>query len=138
MDTFCKQCGTKCVPNGCNTGYGIDKDGCKICFACCGKNDLETMRKTGVGDSLPLYLTKKDSGHLSVGNWSGTLSFPVTFSRLSKTNMGLKRTDVWFLVDNHLWHGVHVGDYTDIVHCKRRKSKSTWVNIPPKHREFEK
>lgn len=123
MDVYCAQCGTKCIPSGCTTGYGTDKNGRKLCFACIGKNDLETMRTAGTSESLPLYLTKKDSGHLVVGNWPGTLSFPVVFSRKSRTNWGHQRTDVWFLVDAHLWHGVHVGDFNEIVHCKRRKNQ---------------
>ena len=120
----CAQCGNECIPTGCTTGYGTDNSGRKICFACCGKNDLRTLQKTGDSKGLPLYLAKSQQGYLKVTNWPGTLTFPVTFSRLSKTNMDLKRTDVWFVVADHeLWHGVHIGHNTDIVHCKRTKKR---------------
>lgn len=122
MDTFCDQCGSKCVPTSITTGYGTTNDGRKICFACCGKNDLASLRETGNSQNIPLYLQKRD-GRLSVTNWPGTLSLPVFFSRRSVTNWGHERTDVWFLLDDRLWHGYHVGHGSDIVHCKRTKGR---------------
>ena len=45
---ICCDCGQEIKPaTGCGTGYGIDKEGRKVCYACCGKRDRASMQETG-------------------------------------------------------------------------------------------
>jgi len=105
--------------DSCSTGYGIDKNGNKICFACCGEQDKERMAKEG---KITLYLTKKDSGQYQITNWPGSLAFTVAFSRKGRHNIGGTRTDVWFRgPDSAIWHGWSAGGNTTLCHCKRTK-----------------
>jgi hypothetical protein len=55
------------------TGYGIDKDGNKVCYACCGVLDSKRLAD---GKDPGLYLEK---GFIT--NWCGTFRIPVTYSR---------------------------------------------------------
>jgi len=104
----------------------------KVCYRCCAKVDSKWMDKYG---KITLYLVHVEplyaSGRLvnyKVTNWPGTLSFTVINSSQSKNNFGATRTDVWFLRQNgttkewEQWHGVHVGDDSQLVRCKRAKS----------------
>lgn len=119
MDT-CHVCNKEIVkPDDITTGYGIDKDDHKICFACCGIQDHEYMRNH---DKTTLYLTSKD-GRWIVSNWPGTLAISaIGYERQHAHNWGLSRRDVWFADEfgNH-WHGVSYGDFTQLVHCRKLK-----------------
>ena len=143
---FCSSCGSECNPNGITTGYGQDKDGNKVCFECCGKQDLETMRNKG---DIWLYLTfetaKQIVTHIGgktqpprviansakLTNWPGSLLIKCNHARRGNHNMAGYRYDVWFdfvdgpIVDGkqtgHVWHGVQYGDNTQLCHCKRTK-----------------
>lgn len=110
------------------TGYGRRDDGSIACYACCGESDLEYMREHG---KIALYLTGKSlpSASGSVGfipekivNWPGSISFDVLSWSLGGHNWGIPRYDVWFKgPDGRVWYGVHMGNWTQIVHCKRTK-----------------
>jgi hypothetical protein len=104
------------------TGHGLDRDGNKTCFVCCGKQDREAMVRDG---RITLYLTDK-----GVTNWPGTLVFkPFTAPRKGYHNIARTRYDVWFVgPDKHIWHGVQYGEWTQICHCKR--TRETWVENP--------
>ena len=103
------------------TGYGTNQDGNPVCYECCGVVDREAMLRDGHSKTLPLYLTSKD-GRRFVGNWCGTLQFPVRHYQSGRHNIAGTREDVWFIgPDHHVWHGVQYGQWTQIVHCKRTK-----------------
>jgi hypothetical protein len=101
------------------TGYGLDKSERKICFACCGELDAQTMRDTG---KIALYLSAAPGSIAAwrITNWPGTLEFKVERARKGKHNIARTRTDAWFRdADGNAWHGVQYGENTQIVHCKR-------------------
>ncbi len=118
------------------TGYAKDgRTNAKICFACCGIMDRETMISEGESDRLPLYLSEnppKDQTYIhSLGvyanseiiNWPGTLRFPA-WCKQGKHNIARTRMDAWFDgPDGHKWHGVLYGENTQIIHCKRTKER---------------
>ncbi len=114
----CKK--TKPMQKNGGTGYGVDNGNNKICYACCGKQDLEQMETRG---KATLYL-----GVGRVTNWPDTLSFIVQGSKKGKHNIAGVRYDVWFYDANgREWHGVTYGDNTQICHCRRLKStKNHW------------
>lgn len=121
-------CGHVAISNGCSTGYGVDNDGKKHCFACCGERDREEMVKTGkavlylsnsaaliLGDCVPL-----PKWHVS--NWPGTLKLSA-YVRTGRHNIAGKRYDAWFTgPDGKAWWGVTYGDNTQICHCRRLRS----------------
>jgi hypothetical protein len=120
MET-CIKCTQPFTADGIGTGYGIDKDGNKVCYQCCAESDRAYMVDNG---KITLYLTEK-----GVTNWPGTLVFPVFgVPRKSRNNFGAKRLDAWFVgPDRHIWHAVNIGD-NEIARCKR--TKETWVPSP--------
>ena len=102
------------------TGNGIDTDGRKLCFECCGKRDRRTMIEVGHSRNLPLYLCG-EKGKAEVTNWPGTLRFPVYFQRASRHNLARVRHDVWFVgPDRHVWHGVQYGNWSQVCHAVER------------------
>ncbi len=120
----CAECGEEKVhvnPNGCGgTGYGIDRAGNKVCYACCGKHDLADMRETG---RAVLYLTEEGTQGTVVSNWPGTLKIRVTHLRKGSHNIAGSRTDVWFTDgDGRQWHGVQLGEFSQLCRCKRLKA----------------
>ena len=121
----CDECGKHIVhESNLTTGYAIDQQQRKICFQCCGKRDRQSMIDMGHSRHLPLYLTATD-GKGEVTNWPGTLRFPVTHHRNNRHNMGGTRHDVWFAgPDGHVWHGVQIGEQTQVCHCKRTKERA--------------
>lgn len=115
--------------DSCTTGYG-EIDGKKVCFACCGKLDEETMKAEG---KIVLYLSEDRTnelggiGHIvatrgKVTNWPNTLSFPCRI-RKGNHNIAGSRYDIWFTgPDGKQWHGVQFGDNTQICRCRRLKT----------------
>lgn len=102
------------------SGYGTDAKGRKFCYACCAKRDSEQAITTGkwVG-----YLTMKADGW-TVSNWPGSLVLPVRAHKESRHNIAGKRYDVWFAgPDGKAWHGVQIGDNTQIARCARVKGR---------------
>lgn len=95
---------------------------------------MEDMRKTG---RATLYLTMTpvrikrgyiiDRG-MTITNWPGSLEFKALGSaKISQTNWGLTRVDVWFAFDGFVWHGKNIGD-GQILHCRK-----TAQRINPEH-----
>jgi len=137
----CDQCGQACVKGDITTGYGIDEDGNRFCFRCCGVQDRESMVETG---RAVLYLAKRNlsDGELAHGlmfsvgpglgrrigthevtNWPGSLRFRTWGPTKGSHNIAGSRYDVWFIgPDAEAWWGVQYGDWTQICHCKRLKS----------------
>ena len=123
---FCADCGIGKLhvnPSGCGgTGYGVIREGGrkkKICYDCCGKRDLAGMIETG---RAVLYLTEGPDG-AEVTNWPGTLKFHVRYQKAGNHNIAGRRTDVWFTDSNgREWHGVQLGNYSQICRCRRLKA----------------
>jgi hypothetical protein len=121
----CDRCGIDLTTyqTPCTTGYAIDGNGKRICFACCGVLDEDQM--IACGRAL-LYLTL---GHgqerLKLTNWPSSLVFGVADMRTGRHNLTGKRYDVWFHgPDGYMWHGVQFGDNTQICHCRRTRQAS--------------
>lgn len=106
------------------TGTARMNDGNVICWDCAAMRDLGRMLLEGNSRSLPLYLSKKDDGNWHVSNWPGTLSFAPYAIRKGHHNIGRTREDVWFNgPDGYVWHGICIGEWTQICHCKRTALK---------------
>ena len=129
----CSVCGeTKTHKDSLTTGYGIDKDDNKVCFACCGDQDRADMAACKAGDKFMLYLTHEPGTGgppwytgWHVTNWPGTLDIANVRNLYSPHghNWGLSRRDVWF--QDHTgadWWGYKIGDNTDICHCMKLKA----------------
>lgn len=120
----CANCGEEKIhvnPNGYGgTGYGIDRAGNKVCYACCGKRDSADMSATG---RAVLYLTEEGTEGTVVSNWPGTLKFRVRHKRVGSHNLAGRRVDVWFAdSDGREWHGVNYGHNSQLCHCRRLRS----------------
>ena len=101
------------------TGYGIDRAGNKVCYACCGKRDSADMSATG---RAVLYLTDGPEG-LVVSNWPGSLKYRVQYNRVGVHNLAGRRVDVWFTdTDGRQWHGVNYGRNSQLCHCRRLRA----------------
>ncbi len=129
METFiCSKCHqSKEVRNSGGIGYGKNDQGEKFCYDCIADLDRQIMIDTGHSRNLPLYLINKQF-HLNdrfsdgeVSNWPGTLKFRCRVKR-GNHNIARYRYDVWFNgPDGYVWHGVQIGEWTQICHCKRTK-----------------
>ena len=120
MNTFtCSKCNKEIENTDTfTTGYGVDKNDNKVCFACCGVDDKEYMRNNG---KIDLYLVKKDNRY-HVVNWPSTLDFPVSYAKKGRHNIAGLRYDVWFTFEGKTWHGVNYGVNSEICHCKVTKN----------------
>lgn len=101
------------------TGYGI-VDGRKVCYACCGKRDRQTMIDRGIFTG---YLTVDRHGMRFV-NWPDSLRFDVAEHRRSEASCfgrRISRIDAWFRgPDGFMWHAVCRGDM-DLATARRLK-----------------
>lgn len=125
----CHVCGeTKVHVSKITTGYGIDADGHKVCFACCGKADAEMMRRDG---RMTLYLTRiPGTFRFRVSNWPDSLSFPVSVAWGGKHNLGGRVTFVRFIgPDGAVWSGRQVGDNSQLCYCRRTKIDPARIDI---------
>ena len=121
----CKK--VKDIPDHGGTGYGVNRQGRKVCYECCALQDRAAMLKTG---KAVLYLSTDSNpvipGHNrvvgKVSNWPGTLSFPIYGVRKGNHNIAGVRYDVWFTVSGENWHGTQYGNNTQLIHCKRIKT----------------
>lgn len=134
---FCSQCGKECVPTffyddektrPMNTGYGTDKDGNKICFECCGKNDEKTLEETGKlfgylycgchgvhsDATARASMRKNRAAYTGISgtfqNWPGTLKIHTGPIKHSWNNFGAERLDFWFIWRGNTYWGVNIGD----------------------------
>lgn len=123
MKTFicsiCKQ--EKEVQTKGGTGYATNEKGEKICYQCCAEEDRKYMRENG---KISLYLSENENGGYKISNWHSTLIFTVTGYRKGRHNIAGKRLDVWFRFEGYCWHGVNYGEMTQILHCKKTKTRS--------------
>lgn len=121
---LCTVCNVEKPANtdGITTGYGINRDGSKVCYECCAEIDKAEMVKHG---TIVLYLTYDEKmvqyGDGKVSNWPASLEFKARVKK-GKHNMAGNRYDVWFRDHtNRLWHGVQYGDNSQLCYCKRLK-----------------
>ncbi len=113
----CSQCGEhKIHENNISTGYGIDKEGNKVCFDCCGKNDMEILKNLPKGEKMCLYL---DTKQMYITNWPGSLKLKVWSIRKGRHNIAGNRYDTWFNLGKQNYHAVQYGDMTQICHIKK-------------------
>lgn len=113
-------CGHSSMPTEFTPGYGIDKQGKRICYKCCGEMDKETMIKTG---KITLYLCQDGVNGSKVSNWPDSLSFKVSYLKKGRHNIARTRYDFWFTgPDGKQWHGVNYGENSMLANCKRIKS----------------
>jgi hypothetical protein len=122
QSNHCAACRAEFVPSGCTTGYGVDKAGNRICFACWGARDLADALSTG---KWCAYLsTPAGETRRMISNWPGSLRVAPVKVKTSHHNIGRTRNDVWFRIpaDPYWWHGVNIGD-SDILRCKRTKER---------------
>lgn len=123
MENSILDCGHPESPHGSHTtGYGVDKDGKKHCYACCAKRDRQDMIATGKA-CLYLVHTSANQPQARITNWPGSLEFRPYHVKTGRHNMAGKRYDAWFTgPDGKPWHGVTYGDMTQICHCRRVKA----------------
>lgn len=121
----CNQCKKEIVnESNLTTGYGIDRAGYKICYDCCGVNDLGEMRVNG---KITLYLNYTgnkfglNAENYTLTNWPGTLKIKIRSIKKSYHNIASQRLDFWFVQDFKIWHGYTIGHNTQIAHCKVTK-----------------
>lgn len=105
------------------TGYGVDKDGRKICDACAAKGDRAQMARDG---RATLYLTQtKERAADRVTNWPGSLSFRVVYWTEGRHNIAGRTITAYFKGPRGQWWSArNVGDNTQIAHC-RKLARST-------------
>lgn len=116
-DTFkCQDCHKELPVNKSGgTGYALYGEK-KICYSCAKDRELKAISKVAPGGKYDFYYS-----HGRVTNWTGTIVFRATGSRVGRHNMAGTRTDVWFV--DHLgreWHGTNIGD-NDILRARRLK-----------------
>jgi hypothetical protein len=99
-----------------STGYGIDKDGHKVCFACCGVNDAKELETMPIKGKTILYLDTKAK---TLSNWPGTFKIQLHYIREGRHNIAGKRYDAWFNYKGNEFHAVQYGNNTQIAHVKR-------------------
>jgi hypothetical protein len=124
----CFRCNSEFVASGCGTGYGIDKNGHKICYNCCGELDKQELDRLEIGEKgVVFYLTSKTkdlgwgkSTTYEVTNWPGTMRFNVACKE-GRHNIARVRRDVWFSYNKKMFHGVQYGNDSELCYIKRVK-----------------
>ena len=126
-------CGHAPSPHGEHTtGYGVDLQGRKICWACCADRDRQEMLDKGkiilyltpanLRDTAPNGFRGLDGEKVSrwqVSNWPGSLKFNA-YAKKGAHNIAGSRYDAWFTgPDGKEWHGVNYGEMSQLCHCKR-------------------
>jgi hypothetical protein len=115
-ETFtCHTCGEeKPIQKEGGTGYARTAEGHLVCYACCGKQDAEEMKRES---RITLYLTGD-----TITNWPGTLKMKAHYVKKGRHNMAGTRHDAWF-TDPHgnAWRGTQYGENTQLIHCRKLK-----------------
>jgi hypothetical protein len=126
MNKFtCDICGQqKTNTDSITPGYGVDKAGKKVCFACCAEIDKQQMRDTGRAVLYFTIVNNRSSNYGKVTNWPGTLVFDHCVFERGRHNFARTRYDVWFSFDGYWWHGVNYGEFTQLCYCKRTKERA--------------
>lgn len=103
------------------TGYARcdDKPDGLVCYACCGVRDEKQMSETGKA-VLYLSMDRSDARDGTISNWPGTLKIKAGVKR-GAHNIARYRYDAWFKFKGENWHGVQIGENTQIIRCKRVK-----------------
>lgn len=115
----CSQCGQiKTNDSEHTTGYGVDKDGNKVCYQCCGINDAKELAELPLKGKTTLYLNTKDK---TLTNWPCSFKIPLSYIRVGKHNFAGKRYDTWFKYAGNQFHAVQYGDNTQIAYVQRVK-----------------
>jgi hypothetical protein len=119
---ICFQCNqvTKNNPDSCGTGYAIDREGNRICYECCGKNDLDHLIKMAPKEKFTLYFSKGQ-----IINWPSSLRITPTHTRERGHNWhNVKGTTFWFNLKSmgmiHKFYGFQIGD-NEIAHITKLK-----------------
>ncbi len=115
---ICSHCGAECVGDGFSTGYGMDENGNKFCFKCCGEMDRAQLLNMEMGGRMCLYLVKRGEEWHCV-NWPRTLDFRIWSVRVGRHNFAGRRYDFWFGVGGKNFHGTCYGDNTQLAHVRR-------------------
>jgi len=103
---ICDQCKKEIVHESeFSTGYGIDKNNNKVCFACCGENDKNSLLDLKPKEKFYLYFDGK-----IITNWPGTLKILPTRITKGNHNMCGTRLDVYFKLGDKWFHGLNLGD----------------------------
>lgn len=98
------------------TGYGRNKEGEKICFDCCGLHDNQAFRALKPGEAMHLYFS---NGVLM--NWPGSFKIKPYATSVGRHNIARRRLDAWFRFNRHEYHGVLIGDMTEVMRVTRLK-----------------
>lgn len=111
----CAACGGPFYASGLGTGYGIRKDGARVCYSCCADDDKRSMLETG---RATLYLVKRN-GRWRITNWPG--SYDVRADYVRRFNHPFAR-EAWIArfvgPDGTTWSAKNIGD-SQIAHCRR-------------------
>lgn len=126
-NNFCAICGKTFIPNGISTGYGVNKDGYKICYNCCGDIDKKQLSDLQPGDKMYLYLTSEKK-ELSYGietkhfvtNWPGTLKINC-YVKEGYHNIARVQRSIWFSFNGKNYFGKQYGNYSEVCTVKRIK-----------------
>jgi hypothetical protein len=100
------------------TGYGVDDQGNRKCYACCAEDDKQYMRDH---DRMTLYLVQRDPGKWVLTNWPGSFEIPVHGVTKGRHNLARTRYDCWVTFEGRTWHFTQYGDNTQIAHGRRIK-----------------
>lgn len=114
----CSQCGqTKLTdPNG-GTGYGLDNEGKKVCYACCALNDSQALAELQPKERYLLYWDGKE-----VINWPGSLRITPTGVHKGRHNIARTQETVYFKHKGHSFTGRQYGSNSQILHVVKTKS----------------
>lgn len=116
----CGTCHSDILPaekSSLGVGFAVTDDGSKVCYSCCAEQDKIFMRRSGY---VYLYLNEEKK---CLTNWPGSLSINVFQIKKGKHNIARIRTDVWFVFEGFIWHGVQLGYSNEIARCKRTKQQ---------------
>lgn len=111
----CTQCNEhKTHESDFSTGYGKDKDGNIVCYACCGLNDAKELKALTGKEKMCLYYDG-----INVTNWSGSLKIKPNNTTKGRHNIAGSRIDVWFYLDSQCYHGTQYGNNSQILHVRK-------------------
>jgi hypothetical protein len=122
---ICHDCGKVIEPpDNFSTGYGIDQDGHKVCFNCCGKRDRKELFDAKPGDKFVFYLIEKKNETTGqteyyVTNWPASLKIKLHATpRKGRHNIAGRRLDVWFIQNGKNFHGTQYGENSQLLYTK--------------------
>lgn len=114
----CHQCGQhKSFLSDITTGYGIDKDGNKVCYECCAKNDAKELIELQPGKKTIQYWDGRN-----ITNWPGSLKISPYHTSKGRHNIAGTRTDIYFKFEGFSFHATQYGDMTQIAHIRKLKN----------------